>query len=256
MKKNLFFAATLFAAMTMAFTACDKKNDVNTPDEPDTPAAINPADYVNTKWRTDSCFYNGERTAVPHAVIEVMKNNVVVLNDDTTTYKFEDGKLITHLDYNEPSVWTIVEANKNFAHLKMDETDVYLSKLPADDMDDIIMEHQASDFVGTWKLAYYVYDNHTPDNTMHNVGTNPGVETWEFKADGTCVYKNQFTGETVTGTWECDPYMIKFTKNPAEGTVIAEGEPITVQPLTKNWMSILRSPDGFQYYYWWFCRVQ
>lgn len=254
MKKNLFFAFALVASV-LAFTSCDKKNDGNTPDDPTT-AEINPADYVNTKWRTDSCFYNGERTAVPHAVIEVMKNNVVVLNDDTTTYKFEDGKLITHLDYNEPSVWTIVEANKNVAHLKMDENDVYLSKLPAVDMDDIIMEHQASDFVGIWKLAYYVYDNHTPDNTMHSVGTNPGVETWEFKADGTCVYKNQFTGETVTGTWECDPYMIKFTKNPAEGTVIAEGEPITVQPLTKNWMSILRSPDGFQYYYWWFCRVQ
>ena len=118
------------------------------------------------------------------------------------------------------------------------------------------MEHQASDFVGTWKLAYYTYDNHYQGSEMHTVGTNPGVETWEFKEDGTCVCYNWFTGETVTGTWECDPYMIKFTKNPAVGVAIGEDEAITVQPLTKNWFQILRSPDGFQYYYWWFVRVK
>lgn len=257
MKKNLFFAATLFAAMTMAFTACEKKNDGNTPDEPDTPAAINPSDYINTMWRTDSAFMGGERSAAPHAVIEVMKDNVVIINGDTTTYKFEDGKLITHAEYDEPSVWTIVAANKETAHLKMDMGDVYLSKLPEWDMDAQIMEYTDADFVGTWKLAYHTgfhYPSGGPgEDSYHDMGTNPGVETWKFEANGTATYHSTHTGETKTGTWTREYAQIRFVENP--GTWGDEDEFVTVQPLTHNWMGLVRA-DSYNTWQWFFIRVE
>ena len=228
--------------------------DEEDPEDPEVPE-VDPKKLVNTEWRTDSCFMNGEKTAPPHVYIQIISEETVLLNGEYQNFTVNGNKLTC--TYFEGTIFTLVEAKEGWAHLKADNgADIYLSKLPVKDMEDMIMEHQASDFVGTWKLAYFTYNNHTPGYEMERVGTNPGTETWEFKADGTCVYSNWFTGETVTGTWECDPYQIKFTQNPAVGVAIGEDEAITVQPLTKNWMSILRSPDGFQYYYWWFCRVK
>ena len=247
MQKILFCA---LAALALVLTACDPNNPSNPGDEITT--EVNPADYINTMWRIDSCFAGGEKHRAPHGFINVLDNKMAVINGDTTSYEFQEGKLVVR-----GAEFTIVGVKKGWAHLNNQGMDIYLSQLPALDMEDIIMEHQASDFYGTWKLAYYSYDNHNPGSEWHREGSNPGVETWEFKENGTCIYTDYFSGESVTGTWECDPYMIKFPKNPAViGGVIGEDEPITVQPLTKNWMCILRSPDGWQYYYWWFYRVK
>ena len=256
MKKTFLFAFALVASV-LAFVSCDKKDKKS--DEPtnteEITTDVNPADYINTMWRIDSCLAGGEKQRPPHGFIRVLKNNLVAFNNDTSEYSFKDGKLIFRGEE-----FTIAGLKKGWAHLQARGTDIYLCQLPALDTDDIIMEHQASDFVGTWKHAYYSMDAYTPgEPTWHIEGSNPWVETWEFKADGTCIYKDYFTGETVTGTWECDQYQIRFSKNPAEGTVIEEGEPITVQPLTKNWMQILRgtgSGSTTTYYYWWFYRVK
>jgi len=251
MKKFLFFAFALVASV-LAFVSCDKKDKKN--DEPSS-TTVNPTDYIKTIWRIDSCYVNGEKQRPPHGIIRVLNDKQATFNGDTASYEFKDGKLV----FRDTEL-TIVKATKTFANLSARGGNVYLSKLPELDTDDIIMEHQASDFVGTWKHAYYSMDAYTPgEPTWHIEGSNPWVETWEFKADGTCIYKDYFTGETVTGTWECDQYQIRFSKNPAEGTVIEEGEPITVQPLTKNWMQILRgtgSGSTTTYYYWWFYRVK
>ena len=245
MRKFFIFAIAL-AASAMTFTACDGNN----PTDPET-TDVNPADYINTMWRIDSCKVGNEKQRPPHGIFRIMDDKQFTFDGDTLSYAFNDGKLVI----GEEEL-TIVGVKKGWAHLSGRGADIYMCQLPELDMDNLIMEHQASDFVGTWKHAYYAYDNHNPGYEWHREGSNPWVETWEFKEDGTCIYTDYFTGETVTGTWECDPYQIKFTRNPAEGTVIPEGEPITVQPLTKNWMSILRSPDGFQYYYYWFYRVK
>ncbi len=238
-----------------AWTEVLTKNGKPDPEEP-SDINIDPAKLVNTEWRTDSCFLNGERTAPPHLYIEILSEDALLMNGENHNFTVNGNKLTC--TYFEDMVFTVVEASEGWAHVQGDNgSDIYLSKLPERDYDAQIMEHQASDFYGTWKLAYFTYEDHNPGHeNWSRVGTNPGTETWEFKADGSCVYNSWFSGETVTGTWECDPYMIKFTRNPAEGAVIAEGEAITVQPLTPNWMCILRSPDGFQYYYWWFVRVK
>jgi len=239
-------------AWTEVLTKNGKPADQDDPSDID----IDPAKLVKTEWRTDSCFLNGERTAPPHLYIEILSEDALLMNGENHNFVINGDKMTC--TFFDGMTFTFVEVKEGWAHIKGDNgSDIYLSKLPERDYDAMIMEHQASDFYGTWKLAYFTYEDHNPDHESWNrVGTNPGVETWEFKADGSCVYNSWFSGETVTGTWECDPYMIKFTRNPAEGAVIQEGEAITVQPLTHNWMAILRSPDGFQYYYWWFVRVK
>lgn len=227
------------------------------PADQDDPSDINidPAKLVNTEWRTDSCFMNGERTAPPHLYIRILSEDAVIMNGENHNFVINKNKMTC--TYFDGTTFTIVETQPGWAHVKGDNgSDVYLSKLPEKDIESMIMEHQASDFYGTWKLAYFTYNNNNPGYEMQREGTNPGTETWEFKADGSCIYYNWLQDETVTGSWECNPYQIIFSKNPAEGIVIEAGEAITVQPLTPNWMCILRSPDGYQYYYWWFYRVK
>ena len=224
----------------------DEPSDIN----------INPAKLVNTEWRTDSCFMNGQKTQPPHLYIEILSEDAALINGENHNFTINKDKMTC--TWFEDMVFTFVEASEGWAHVKgSNGSDIYLSKLPARDYEAMIMEHQASDFYGTWKLAYYTYENHNPGYETTTKGTNPGTETWEFKADGSCVYYNWLRNETATGTWECNPYQIKFPKNPAvTNGIIAEDEPITVQPLTPNWMAILRSPDGFQYFYYWFVRVK
>lgn len=224
------------------------------PKDPEGPE-VDPKKLIKTEWRTDSCFMNGKKTQPPHLYIRILSEDAVLMNGENHNFVINGDKMTC--TFFDGMTFTIVEVKEGWAHVKGDNgSDIYLSKLPEKDIASMIMEHKASDFYGTWKLAYFTYNNHTPGYESEREGTNPGTETWEFKADGSCVYYNWLQDETVTGTWECDTYMIKFSKNPAEGTVIDEGEAITVQPLTPNWMCILRSPDGFQYYYWWFYRVK
>ena len=233
------------------------KEGEDDPEDPEGPEGpnVDPKKLVKTEWRTDSCFMNGKKTQPPHLYIRILSEDAVLMNGENHNFVINGDKMTC--TFFDGMTFTIVEVKEGWAHVKGDNgSDIYLSKLPEKDIESMIMEHKASDFYGTWKLAYFTYNNHTPGYEMEREGTNPGTETWEFKADGSCVYYNWLQDETATGTWECDTYMIKFSKNPAEGTVIDEGEAITVQPLTPNWMCILRSPDGFQYYYWWFVRVK
>lgn len=219
-------------------------------DEDEDPTDVNPEDYINTMWRIDSVYMEGEKSRPPHGIIRVLDNTTVVINGDTTSYAFRDGKLVV----GEGEGYNIVAVKKGWAHLN-DGIDIYLSQLPALDIENQIYTPQASDFVGTWKHAYYVGDSHIPGEPVwRREGSNPWVETWEFKEDGTCIYKDWFSGETTTGTWLYD-YGILFVNNPLEYSLVDENDRITVQPLTKNWFQILRG-DGTNYSYWWFVRVQ
>ncbi len=232
------------------------KDSQNDPDEP-SDINIDPAKLVNTEWRTDSCFMNGEKTAPPHLFIEILSEDAVLINGENQNFTINGNKL--SCTYFEDMLFTIVKVEEGWAHVKgSNGSDVYLSKLPAKDFEAQIHDQQSSDFVGTWKFAYYTYSNNNSGYDVRTAGTNPGTETWEFKADGTCIYNSWFTGETITGTWEHEhsSFEIKFTKNPAI-SVIGEDEMITVQPLTPNWMCLYRSTNGgSQNYQWWFYRVK
>ncbi|MBR2265375.1 MAG: hypothetical protein IJ882_01675 [Paludibacteraceae bacterium] len=256
MKKILFFAFTLVASV-LAFTSCDPKEKGNTPENPQE-QPLNPAELVHTMWRADSVFFNGEKSGGPHFIVDIFTADKAVLNGDTVTYRFGDNHLI--IESREMDV-EVTAYTGNTAKLKIikDGIEIYVSKLPEWDMESMVLEPQTADFVGTWKLAYYTMNAVTIEGAWNTMGTNPGVETWELRADGTATYHSTFTDETENGTWSYEYGMI-MVKNPAQSHLRDEDDRITVQPLTKNWMGFVRGEDyggsNVTYYQWYFARVK
>ncbi|MBR4705795.1 MAG: hypothetical protein IKP02_09445 [Paludibacteraceae bacterium] len=251
MRKTFFFAMVL-AASTLAFVACNDKKDKEVSEDQEQQYQVTIEDLLNTEWRIDSVYAGGAKQRPPHGLLRVISKENATFNGDTAAFALKEGKVVFR-----DNEYSLAAAAKGFAHVKSSMgQDIYLCQLPKLDMENLILEPKSEDFVGTWKLAYYKYDYHPKEGkSQYREGSDPWVETWEFKADGSAVYHDTFSGESKSGSWKWD-FGLSFVKNPAEGTVIKEGEGITVQPLTKDWMGILRSPDGFQYYYWWFYRVK
>ncbi len=246
MKKILFFAA-MFAALTLAITACDPKKQ----NEPEL-QELKPADLIGTMWRTDSVFMDGEKSPGPHFIVDVFAADKALLNGDTVTYHFDSNHLIVESRNMDIEVAAFYGET---AKLKDPEgVEMYVCKLPALDYENQIMEPKTADFVGTWKLAYYSMDAHTLEGAWYTMGTNPGVETWELRADGSATYHSTFTGETQNGAWSYE-FGMQMVNNPAQSHLVDENDRITVQPLTKNWMGFVRG-DGTTYYHWYFVRLK
>ena len=217
----------------------------------DEPEEFDPADLFGTMWRADSVFVGGEKSPGPHFIVDIIAMDKAILNGDTVSYRFENKKLIC--DRGE---FELMEYKGETAILKDIErsAEMYVSKLPEWDMESMVLEPKTEDFVGTWKLAYYTMNAVTFEGAWNTMGTNPGVETWELRADGTATYHSTFFDETVNGTWSYE-YGMLMVKNPAESHLRDENDRITVQPLTKNWMGFVRG-DGTTTYQWFFVRVK
>jgi hypothetical protein len=249
MKKIIFrtlYIVPLYIALT--FTACNGNDPVN-PSEQE----LKPADLVKTMWRADSVFISGKVSPGPHFIVDVIAADKAVLNGDTVSYRFEDKHLI--IESRKMDV-EVTAYTGNTAKLKItgDNTEMYVSKLPEWDMESLILEPKTEDFVGTWKLAYYTMTAASLEGIWNTMGTNPGVETWELRADGTATYHSTFFNETENGTWSFEYGMI-MVKNPAQSHLRDENDRITVQPLTKKWMGFVRG-DGNTTYQWFFVRVK
>ncbi len=234
--------------IVLTFTACNGNDPVN-PSEQE----LKPAELVNTMWRADSVFINGEKSPGPHFIVDVIAADKAILNGDTVSYRFEDKHLI--IESRKMDV-EVTAYTGNTAKLKItgDNIEMYVSKLPALDYDAQILEPKTEDFVGTWKLAYYTMTAASLEGIWNTMGTNPGVETWELRADGTATYHSTFTDETKNGTWSWD-FGLLMVNNPAQSHLRDENDRITVQPLTKNWMGFVRG-DGNTTYQWFFVRVK
>ena len=220
----------------------------------DEPEEFDPAELFGTMWRTDSVFNNGEKAPAPHFIVDVIAMNKAIVNGDTISYRIENEKLIC-----DKGTFELLEYKGETAILKDGSLKIYVSKLPAWDYDAMIMEPKTADFVGTWKLAYYTMNAVTFEGSWNTMGTNPGVETWELRADGTATYHNTFSGETQDGSWSYEFGML-MVKNPAQSHLRDEYDRITVQPLTHNWMGFVRGEDtggsNVTYYQWYFARVK
>ena len=250
MRKFLFFALALVAG-ALAFTSCEgNKNNPDNPQEQE----IKPADLIGSMWRTDSVFINNAPGG-PHAIVEVLDAQKAVVNGDTAEYSFKGNILNFRGGEIKVSAYTGKTA---ILSLPDGGPKMYMSRLPEWDMQNLIMNPQTEDFVGTWKLAYYTMNSHTIEGEWNTMGTNPGVETWELRADGTATYHSTFFNESENGTWSYEYGMI-MVKNPAQSHLRDENDRITVQPLTKNWMGFVRGEDyggSVTYYQWYFVRVK
>ena len=248
MKKSLFFALALVASV-LAFTSCDPNN----PNNPQEEQELKPAELIGTMWRTDSVFMDGEKSPGPHFIVDIIAADKAVLNGDTVTYHFDSNHLIVdsrNMDFEVAAFYVETAKLKDTQGV----TEIYVCKLPAFDYESQIFEPKTEDFVGTWKLAYYSMDAHTLEGAWYTMGTNPGVETWELRADGSATYHSTFTGETQNGAWSYE-FGMQMVNNPAQSHLVDENDRITVQPLTKKWMGFVRG-DGTTYYQWYFVRVK
>ena len=244
MKKTLFFAIAL-AASVLAFVSCDKK-DKNDPTSDQTKFA--PEELLGTSWRTEGVYVNGEQQAAPHFYLQFLSTppNKAVINSDTVTYSFEGMKMTC-----DRGTYNVLSYSSTTIKLSDGTAEINLTKMPEMDWEAMKPMYTEDDIVGTWKFAYrdimYISD------FSHVIHTNPGVETWTFEKGGTVTYKNSFTGVTEVGTWELNGGL-KFLHSPVEGDLVSEY--IAVQPLTNNWMGLIRG-DGTSYEgHWWYVRVK
>lgn len=203
--KKVFLFAALIAAMTFAFTACDNGNTTVDPSN---------YNYAGQKWRVDSCKMQGQLERGPHALIDIRSDKDVILNGrDTTTYHFESGKLIVFDNTEQPMELTIKKAEETFALLEMDGLELYLSRIPESNGNNVAIT--ADNIIGKWhwdwyynEYYHYIYE-WEKWYTDYNIGTTFGVDTWEFKADGTLIKHNIYDAmmgaeqENITW-WELD----------------------------------------------------
>ena len=253
MKKTFIFALTLVASV-LAFTSCnDKKKDE--PDNNSDATIIDAGTILNTSWRTEGVYVNGKQQAAPHFYLQILGVPVgkAVVNNDTISYSIDGNKITC-----DEGKFEVLAYTGTTAKITDGTIEINLTKMP--EWGEQFMEPKSADFVGTWKLAYYTMNSHSSDGSVwFNLGTNPGVETWELRADGTATYQSTFSGEKKNGSWSFEFGML-MVNNPAQSILKDENDRITVQPLTTNWMGFVRGIDGgggsITYYQFFFVRVK
>ena len=182
MKKYFVFA---FAALALAFTACDGNNPSGSTD-------VTPAMLAGTTWRVDSSYIDGNLDYMPHMVIDVLNTEKAIFNGmDTVNYWIEGDQLSFGREDEERIAVTIKKYKKDFAIVNFAEmqADIYFAIVPK--MAGQALPKTAENLVGTWKSQYYFYQ-HIYYNTETQTSqvdvrkhSDPGVVYWTFKADGT-----------------------------------------------------------------------
>ena len=221
MRKILFFAIALVAS-ALVFTACEGNGEVN-------PTDVKASDYIGQKWRTAASYENGTLSHLPHALVNVISDKQVVLNGlDTTSFTIKDGVLTLRLG-DEDQEFKIKSADKETAVLttKMRESDfeIHMALIPKSNGDKKTVN--AENIAGTWTWDWiettstiYLAANDSW-TTYYSATTSPGIETWEFKADGTLIKRN-----TLDAVWGTEPQVTWWA---LENTRIAIGDD-SVQP--------------------------
>lgn len=186
MKKQLIFA---FAALALAFTACDGNNPSGSTD-------VTPAMLAGTTWRVDSSYIDGNLDYM-HLVIDVLNTEQAIFNGmDTVNYWIEGDQLSFGREDEERIAVTIKKYKKDFAIVNFAEmqADIYFAIVPK--MAGQELPKTAENLVGMWKSQYYFYQ-HIYYNTETQTSqvdvmkhSDPGVMYWTFHDDGTFVATN------------------------------------------------------------------
>jgi hypothetical protein len=186
MKKYFVFA---FAALALAFTACDKHNEPTNSEEITTD--VTPAMLAGTTWRVDSSYVEGKLDFMPHLIVEVLNTEKAVFNgSDTLDYRIE-GDQLSYGKNEYSNTVTIKRFNKDFAVINFKEmqADLYMALIPKAEGQEL--PKTAENLVGMWKIQYYFYQ-HIYYNTETQTSqvdvrkhSDPGVVYWTFKTDGT-----------------------------------------------------------------------
>lgn len=198
MKKTFFFAATIIAAMTLAFTACNKNNG-NTPDAPSEPSVPETTSRYDGIWVSDSILDDTDK--YPHAVMwEVVNDKEVQLHgwgkaawsiEDhfiTITLPEEMGKIeLEEMIYDEEAQTASFYVMSGATLLNVPEDAMlYMYRLPKPQGDNLPLNE--ANILGKWRTSYEI-------NTSYNEAGQPVDATrfyhyysiWEIKANGVAV---------------------------------------------------------------------
>lgn len=223
MKKQLIFA---FAALALAFTACDGNNPSGSTD-------VTPAMLAGTTWRVDSSYVEGKLDFMPHLVIDVLNTEQAIFNgSDTVNYWIEGDQLSFGREDGERTAVTIKKYKKDFAVINFKEmqADIYFAIVPK--MAGQELPKTAESLLGTWKCQYYFYQHiyYNAETQTSQVDvmkhSDPGVMYWTFNADGTFVATNivfahmdeQKEYASQTGWWAAQDgkFASGYDEKPAE----------------------------------------
>lgn len=198
MKKILFFA---FAALTLAFTACENNGPKN-------PSDINVKDYVGSMWFLDSVNVGDFTTTHMCQPIFLLSETSIQLGNDVCPFRYEKGKLYINRYGDMENAYELVSLDNKGAVVKGGDdargaSIYYISALPALDRNkqNAISE---SAIMGKYKMvigSMTETDVNGKETTSYTIG---GMITWmTFKADHKMLYEdsNPMLDDTE-GIWD------------------------------------------------------
>jgi hypothetical protein len=268
MKKYFVFA---FAALALAFTACDKHNEPTNSEEITTD--VTPAMLAGTTWRVDSSYVEGKLDFMPHLIVEVLNTEKAVFNgSDTLDYRIE-GDQLSYGKNEYSNTVTIKRFNKDFAVINFKEmqADLYMALIPKAEGQEL--PKTAENLFGTWKCQYYDYrysyyseatQSFLWDGQKHS---DPGVVYLTFNADGTFVATNivfarmdeQKEYASQTGWWAAQDgkFASGYDEKPAELSDYYLNDIVT---LTSNAFYVGKTEESWtgttQMHYTYYTRVE
>ena len=204
MKKTFFFAA-LMAAMTLAFTACNKNNG-NTPDEPSDQPEPETTSRYDGIWVSDSIL--DDTDLYPHGLMwEVVNDKEVIFHGlEKATWSIEDHFITVTLPNDMGAIeleeMIYDEESQTASFYVMSGADLlgvpadamlYMYRLPKPQGDNLPLNE--ANILGKWRTSYEI-------NTSYNEAGQPEDATrfyhnysiWEIKANGEAVsYSNPYS---------------------------------------------------------------
>lgn len=208
MRKSFLFAA-MFAALTLAFTACENKgND---------PTQQYPASVYDGIWVSDSlCTDNDEKT-LDALMWEILNSEQIVFhsgdtakwelkNDHFFTFTFSDGVTI------EMEAMQGDEANQRVSFLVWGEnldrmgiwnpevSLLYMYRLPKPEGKMLAVNE--ANILGKWRTSYEINISHGADGQGYDTKFYQGYEIWDIQAGGVATdYSGPYS---YNGWWALD----------------------------------------------------
>ena len=210
MKKTFFFAA-LLAAASLAFTACNKNNDGNKPDEPQNPETQSLYEGI---WVSDSILDGTD--LYPHAVMwEVLNDHEIMLHGwGKCVWQMQEEALMVvvvsngsqlsmiQTDYNKETRTAVYQVVGGATLLNVPEDAMlYMYRLPQPEGNNLPVTE--ANILGKWRTTYEVNADYDADgNRVDETRFYHDYSIWEIKANGAAVsYSDPYSYD---GWWVLD----------------------------------------------------
>lgn len=166
MKKFLFFA---LAAMTLAFTACEKGKNNEGPKDPD---EIDVQDYVGSIWYLDSVNIGGVTTFNKCQPVFLLSENEIRIGIEVMSFRFDTTRVFVR-----QKAYDVVSLDDKGIVLSRDGATYYVSALPALDREEEETISESA-LIGKYKLLIGSMEKTMIDSTKILGLSNGGMIMW------------------------------------------------------------------------------